>query len=247
MQQVTYQPDKKQGWTLFGALQFGFVMLWTSFWITLALLMRFLTGSARIPLRMGARLWAPGLIHVPGANLVVEGAEQVDWSQPYLVVANHQSMIDICALFRATPVPLRFVLKKEMTRVPFVSTYARATGMLFIDRDNPRSAPLMLRGAAKLLGEGHSVCIFPEGTRSPDGVISEFKAGPFQAAVMSGAMVLPVALQGTGKVLPPTRWFRAYSDTIRLRFGQPIASAGMNRQQLAEKAQQAVQALLDTP
>ncbi|MGY0505766.1 lysophospholipid acyltransferase family protein [Luteimonas sp. e5] len=232
------------GWTLFGGLQFAFVMLWTASWISLALLVRLLTGSAHWPLRMGARLWAPGLIHGAGARLRVEGADAIDWSQPYLVVSNHQSMIDICALFRALPVALRFVLKKEMTRVPFVSAYARATDMLFIDRDNPRSAPLMLRGAAQLLREGHSVCIFPEGTRSRDGRMDEFKAGPFQSAVMAGVQVLPVALQGTGAVLPPTPWFRAWPGTIRVQLGTPIDSQGLDRQALAQRAHDAVRAML---
>lgn len=238
---------RKQGWSLVGALQFGFVLLWTAFWISLAMLARVLTGGARVPLRMGARLWAPGLIHGSGSRFDVEGAEAIDWSRPYLVVSNHQSMIDICALFRAVPVPLRFVLKKEMTRVPFVSAYARATGMLFIDRDNPRSAPLMLREAAKLLAAGHSVCIFPEGTRSRDGTLDEFKAGPFQAAVMAGADVLPVALEGAGDVLPPTPWFRGYAGHIRLRFGTPIPSHGLDRQALARRAHDAVRAMLSSP
>ncbi|MDO5609775.1 MAG: lysophospholipid acyltransferase family protein [Pseudomonadota bacterium] len=247
MSAVAMKSGRKEGWTPIGALQFVYVMIWTAFWISLAILMRGLSGSARIPLRMGARLWAPGLIGGAGARLKVEGAEAIDWSQPYLVVSNHQSMIDICALFRGVPVPLRFVLKKEMTRVPFVSAYARATGMLFIDRDNPRSAPLMLRSAAKLLGAGQSVCIFPEGTRSRDGQLDEFKAGPFQAAIMAGIQVLPVALQGAGNVLPPTPWFRAYPGQIRMRFGQPIASTGQSRQTLAHEAQDAVQALLASP
>lgn len=247
MSAVAMKSGRKEGWTPFGASQFCFVMIWTAFWISLAMLMRWLSGSARIPLRMGARLWAPGLIYGSGSSFKVEGAEAIDWSQPYLVVSNHQSMIDICALFRGVPVPLRFVLKKEMIRVPFVSAYARATEMLFIDRDNPRSAPLMLRGAAKLLGEGHSVCIFPEGTRSRDGRLDEFKAGPFQAAVMAGVQILPVALDGAGDVLPPTPWFRAYPGQIRLRFGQPIASAGQDRQTLARQVQDAVQALLTSP
>lgn len=244
MSAVAMKSGRKEGWTLFGALQFGFVMIWTAFWISLAMLMHWISRSQRIPLRMGARLWAPGLIYGSGSRFKVEGAEAIDWSRPYLVVSNHQSMIDICALFNAVPVPLRFVLKKEMTRVPFVSAYAHGTGMLFIDRDNPRSAPLMLRGAAKLLGEGHAVCVFPEGTRSRDGQLDEFKAGPFQAAVMAGVDVLPVALQGAGDVLPPTPWFRAYRGDIRLSFGQPIASAGLDRQALAQRAEESVRAML---
>ncbi|MFR0656901.1 lysophospholipid acyltransferase family protein, partial [Pantoea sp. SIMBA_079] len=86
--------------------------------------------------------WAPLLLDAAG-GLTVDGAEAIDWSRPYLVVANHQSILDICVVFRAVPVPLRFLLKDEMRRVPFVNWYAQATGMLFITRDDRRSGPLL--------------------------------------------------------------------------------------------------------
>lgn len=239
-------PDQAQapGLNLFGKVQFACLLVWTAFSISVAMLVRWVTGSARRPLRMASTLWSRGILLGGRAKLQVEGAESIDWSRPYLVVSNHQSMVDICALFMAVPVPLRFVLKQEMTRVPFVSSYARATGMLFIDRDNPRSAPLMLREAAGLLKAGHAVCIFPEGTRSRDGQFGEFKSGPFQAAIMAGAEVLPVALTGADRVLPPTPWFRGYPGVITARFGAPIASSGLDRQALAQRAHDAVRAML---
>src|SRR3546814_11073406 len=87
---------------------------------------------------MAARVGAPGLLWGAGARLQVSGLEQVDWSRNHVFVANHQSTIDICALFRAAPVPLHFLLKQEMTKVPFVGWYAKAMGMVFIDRSNRR-------------------------------------------------------------------------------------------------------------
>src|SRR3546814_15364222 len=86
-----------------------------------------------------------------------------DWSSDVcssdlVFVANHQSTIDICALFRAVPVPLRFLLKQEMTKVPFVGWYARAMGMVFIDRSNRRAALGFMRQSAELLRAGGSLC-----------------------------------------------------------------------------------------
>lgn len=229
-------------WRLLNLFQFAFTLAWTAGWITLALLLRPFSGAeARLPLRMASRCWAPGLLAGAGARLEVEGGERIDWSRPYLVVANHQSVIDICALFRAVPVPLRFLLKQEMKRVPFVGWYAWATGMLFIVRDDRRAGPQLRRDAAAMLASGRSLCLFPEGTRSRDGRMAPFKAGSLQAAIDAGVDILPVALDGAGRVLPPTGFFRVRPGTIRVAVGQPLPTrvdgVPVPRQQLAAQAQ----------
>lgn len=240
---------RRRLWTAFNALQFGFTALWTAAWISLALLLQALSGGGRrLPLRMASRCWAPGLLGGAGARLEVEGLERVDWSRPYVLVANHQSVIDICALFRAVPVPLHFLLKQEMARVPFVGWYAKAMGMVFIPRDDRRAATASLHRAATLVRGGAILCIFPEGTRSHDGDVAPFKPGAFQVAIEAGAQVLPVALEGTGAVLPPDGFFQVRPGRIRVRFGTPLplpdAAAPLDRRQLASRARAAVMALL---
>src|SRR5690606_11804512 len=225
-----------------------FMLLWPAGCISLALLVLLVTRRRDIALRMAARCWAPVLLAGAPARLVVEGAESIDWSRPYLLVANHQSVIDICALFRAVPVPLHFLLKQEMTRVPFVGWYARACGMLFIERDNPRAGPRLRREAAALMRDGHSLCLFLEGTRSRSGAVAAFKGGAFQSAIDAGVEVLPVAIEGAGAVLPPDG-FRARPGVIRVRFGTPLPTAGSGssataRQALADAPHASVVALL---
>ncbi|WP_147653605.1 lysophospholipid acyltransferase family protein [Vulcaniibacterium gelatinicum] len=239
-------PLARLGWPLLNALQLLFTLLWTAGGISLALLVLVLTRRRTLPLRMASRLWAPGLLRGAGARLVVEGADAVDWSRPMVLVANHQSIIDICALFRAVPVPLRFVQKQEMQRVPFVGWYARAMGMVFLDRANPRAARRSLLAVVERLRQGETLCAFPEGTRSRDGRVGAFKTGPFQLALEAGVPVLPVAIAGSGAVLPPAG-FRVRPGVIRVRFGTPIETAGRSpdaRQALAREAQAQVVALL---
>ena len=120
-------PLRNAGWLALNALQLVFTLLWTAGWICLALLLRTVTGE-RLPLRMAANCWAPGLLGGAGAKVQVEGLEHVDWSTPHVLVANHQSIIDVCALFRAVPAPLRFVLKQEMARRAFRRVVCAAHG-----------------------------------------------------------------------------------------------------------------------
>ena len=232
-------------WSLWNLLQLVFTLLWTGVGIVIVLAFGALTRSPRLLLRTASRVWAPGLLYGAGVRFSVEGADAVDWSRPYMIVANHESVIDICALFRAVPVPLRFVLKQEMTRVPLVGRYAKFTGMLFIDRDSGRAASKMLRDAAALLRTGASVCIFPEGTRSRDGRVGTFKVGAFQAADDAGVDVLPIAISGAGAVLPTEGLFRVRPGRIVVRIGTPLSTAGKDRQVLAAEAQAVVVAMLE--
>lgn len=233
---------------MFNALQFAFTLLWTAVLICVALLIHAVVRGRRLPLRMAARCWAPGLLWGAGARLQVSGLEHVDWSRNHVFVANHQSTIDICALFHAIPVPLHFLLKQEMTRVPFVGWYAKAMGMVFIDRSNRRAAVAFLRQSAELVRSGANLCIFPEGTRSRTGAVAEFKGGAFQAAIDAGVDVVPVAIAGSGAVLYPEGFFRVRPGTIRVRFGAPLptrtAAGPVGRQALADAARASVLAML---
>ncbi len=229
------------------AFEFAYTLLWTAWWISLALLRQILGGRRDLALDMARTHWAPGLVN-PAGGLTVEGADAIDWSRPYLVVANHASLLDICVLFMAVPVPLRFLLKEEMRRVPFVAGYARATGMLFISRDDRRAGPQLRRQVAGVLGAGQSLCLFPEGTRTRDGQLGEFKSGSFQAAIDAGVDVLPIALHGTGDVLPARGFFRVSRGPMRATVGRPLPTAALagaaGRQALARDAHAAVAAML---
>lgn len=236
-------------WPVCNGAQLLFTLLWTALLISVALIVLGLCGGRRHwPLRMASRVWAPGLLVGAGARLDCEGFDQVDFSKPCIIVANHQSIIDICALFRAIPVPLRFVLKQELARIPFVGLYARAMGMVFIERQAARAATRRLHAAAELFACGHSLCAFPEGTRSRDGRIGPFKGGVFKLAIESGIPILPIAIEGSAAVLP-SAGFRVRPGRIRLRAGQLIRTDGLSgsdRLALAEASREAILALQRT-
>lgn len=233
------------GWSALNALQLLVTIVVTAAGFPVAMLLRL--AGPRLPLRMASWYWSRLLLAGAGARLEVEGAQRVDWSRPVVLACNHRSMIDVVALFRAVPVPLRFALKRELAAVPLVGWYARAMGMVFIDRGNARHARGSLRAAVSRLRGTTAIAAFPEGTRSRDGSVAPFKGGAFQLAIEAGAPVVPVAISGSGAVLPAEGVFRVRPGTIRLRFGEPLETAGLaqqDRQALARRAHEAVTGLL---
>lgn len=246
---VTLPPSRspwpvRVGWLALNAVQATFTALVTLAGLPVALLLGLLFGPS-LPLRMAAWYWAPLLFLGAGVRVRVEGAGRVDWSRAQVLVANHASMIDIPVLFRAVPIPLRFVLKREMANVPLVGWYAKAMGMVFIDRGNARDAKRRLGDALRSLREGATFAAFPEGTRSKDGAIGAFKSGVLQLALEAGVPVVPVSIEGAGRVLPPSG-FRVRPGEIVVRFGDPIDTGGMtpnDRNALAQRAREAVLAL----
>jgi 1-acyl-sn-glycerol-3-phosphate acyltransferase len=235
-------------WLPLNLVQGTFTALWTAGWISLALLVS-LVGGPRPALALARHAWAPGLLGGAGARLSVRGLEQVDLSRAHFLVANHQSWIDIPALFRALPLPLHFLAKRELAAVPFLGWYIRAMGMVFVERRDPRAGRASVGRAADLLASGKSVLSFPEGTRSRDGRIGEFKSGAFGAALAAGVAVVPIGLVGTGRVLPRVG-FRVRPGVIEVRIGAPIdvaPYAPFDRAGLARAAEAAVAELLGEP
>lgn len=236
------QTIKNLGWLALNLIQLLFTLLHSMFWISIALIVRVVTGSAHVPLRMASCIWSRFLFYGALARCEVEGRDNVDFSCPHVFVANHSSMIDICALFIAIPVPLRFVLKSELGNVPFLGWYTRAMDMVLIERGGARKIVNQLQRATDLLRNGHSLAAFPEGTRSTDGTLRRFRSGVFKVAIAAGVPVVPVTLRGTGQVMPPGG-FRIRPGRIRVRFGKPIDTAGLDRshaQRLAEQTREAI-------
>jgi len=233
-------------WPLINLLQAFYAMAWTAVWVTVALTVSLVTRSRKAGLFLARHVWGPGCLRGGFARLTVEGCERVASGGPFFFVANHQSWMDVPALFAALPLPVLFVAKQELSRVPFLGRYVAAMGMVFIDRSHRQESARSVGQATGRLRQGWSVVSFPEGTRSRDGRVQRFKTATFAAAIEAGAPVVPVALEGPGEVLPPDG-FRPRPGPIRVLIGEPIPTAGLDRSEraiLAGRAQAEVEALL---
>lgn len=219
------------------------VVLWTGSWLVVALLIYGLTRRHSVPLCLARRAWAPGALWLVGASVEVAGTDNLDFSKSYLFVANHSSQVDIPVVFAALDTPLRFLAKKELRRVPMVGTFMKAMGMVFIDRGKSDSARASIDQLASALEDGMSLMAFPEGTRSSDGTVQQFKTGAFVAAIKAGVPVVPILILGAADVLPANSLI-INPGTVRVRVGEPLSSRGLNLDDRRRYADQVRLALL---
>ncbi|RKX45656.1 MAG: 1-acyl-sn-glycerol-3-phosphate acyltransferase [Thermotogae bacterium] len=139
----------------------------------------------------------------------------------YVVVANHQSTMDIPLILGYVYGGTAFVAKRELRRVPGIGFYIRKLGGYFIARGNPTQTAAVLRGLAKAMKNGKVFAIFPEGTRSRDGTIGEFKKGSLAVPFRYNVKILPVSIYGTCKVMRKGSLF-VRPATVALKIHPPL-------------------------
>jgi 1-acyl-sn-glycerol-3-phosphate acyltransferase len=146
-----------------------------------------------------ARAWSWLILKTTGVHVEIEGLERLDPSRSYVFAANHQSIYDIPILFANIPFQLRIIAKQSLGRIPFMGWHLSRTGHLLVDRSKPGAG--VVRKMKRLVDEGHSLIVFPEGTRSTDGAVGRFKGGPFLIALDAGLPVVPITVIGSRHVM----------------------------------------------
>jgi 1-acyl-sn-glycerol-3-phosphate acyltransferase len=194
----------------------------------LAIIVSFFSRTGN-PVHIIARIWARGILFVSGIKVNVKGLTNIDQSQSYIYMSNHQSNFDIPVLLAHLPVQFRWLAKAELFRIPIFGRAMRGAGYVKIDRFNQESAFKSINEAASRMKNGVSVMIFPEGTRSRDGNIRPFKKGGFVMAVDSGVPIVPVVLRGTRSIMEKTR-LRINTGDVSLNIETPIATTDFTRE-----------------
>jgi 1-acyl-sn-glycerol-3-phosphate acyltransferase len=152
----------------------------------------------------------------PAWPVTIEGRENIRPGVAYVMVANHQSLLDILVLFRLFR-HFKWVSKIENFRVPCIGWNMRLNGYIELRRGDAASIAEMMRGCERALSAGSSIMMFPEGTRSKDGRLRPFKQGAFALAKRLPAPVLPIVLEGTGNALPKAGFLLQGRHPIRVR------------------------------
>lgn len=156
-----------------------------------------------------------------GIKVNTEGKENLARKEPVLYISNHQSYMDIPILMKALPGNIRFVYKKSINKIPLFGWAIYLAGYIPIDRKDAREAIKSLKKASNALKKGLSIVIFPEGTRSPDGEIHEFKKGLTIIAEEAKCNLVPVTIKGSYDILPRGT-NRIRSGTVIVKIEKPI-------------------------
>ena len=196
-------------------------------------------------LHLYSSFWASIYVWImPAWQVCRHGRHNIDWSRTYVVVSNHQSLLDILLAFSLF-FPFKWVSKIEIFRVPVIGWNMTLNRYISLKRGDKESIREMMKVAEQRLGEGSSVYMFPEGTRSPSGIMKPFKTGAFVLAKELELPILPIVINGSKNSLPKHSLNFHGRHQMRIRVLDPIPAerftdmpvadlAGMVRGRLAD-------------
>ncbi len=203
-------------------------LLFTAFMAVMTILLSFLCTDEDTAHKVG-RIWAKCILAVSKIKVTVRGFSNLNLRGPYIYMANHTSNYDIPVLQAYLPVHFRWLAKAELFKIPIFGYAMKRAGYISIDRSNKKSAIQSLQQAAKIIKNGASVVIFPEGTRSRNQNVQPFKKGGFVLAVDSGVPIVPVILHGTWKIMPKNQILTEPGHVV-MEIKKPIESSDYNRE-----------------
>jgi len=211
--------------------------------ITAALLSR--TGNLAFSL---TKIWAYTMLAVFFVRTEIKDKARIVKGQSYIIISNHQSQYDILALVTTLGIQFRWIIKREILKVPIFGYALYAARNIFIDRSDTARAIESIHKGLDRLPTGASVMVFAEGTRSADGRIQEFKKGGFMTAIMRKLPILPVTVNGSRRVLPKGNLV-VKPGKIQVVVGDPIETHGYTTatvQKLINKTRTVIMANFDS-
>lgn len=178
-------------------------------------------------------VWSRCVCALAFVRVKVKGRELLDKDQSYVFVANHQGAFDIWAIYGFLGHKFKWLMKKSLEKVPMVGFTCKTVGHVFVDDSSVAGIKQTISDAEKMLGQGMSVVIFPEGSRSHDGHMIPFKRGAFMLAGEFGMPVVPITIDGAFKVMP-RHTYNITPGTITLTIHKPImpGEKGFNTKKL---------------
>lgn len=210
-------------WVLFGLMTALLVLMGVPFVI-----------MGKNPFFFLAKLWGRLSSYLFLVRYKVEGLEKIRPDKNYVFMGNHQSYVDIFSMVMIIDKQFLFMAKRELFKIPVFGYAIKHMGLIPIDRGESRESLKSLFDAAKKIQDGYSVLLFPEGTRSEDGVMLPFKRGAFTLAVRTNHEILPFVIEGSGKVLKKGGTIINPFRTVKIKFLDPVSPDGIKDRDMLE-------------
>jgi 1-acyl-sn-glycerol-3-phosphate acyltransferase len=173
-----------------------------------------------------ARAWSRLILWTTGVRVRVDGLARLDPARSYVFAANHQSIYDIPIVFASLPFQVRIISKSSLGKIPFMGWHLQRTGHVLVDRSKAGAGTV--KKMARLVAKGHSLIVFPEGTRSTDGAVAPFKRGSFVIALEAGLPIVPLSIVGSRHVMKKGE-LMVCPGTVSLVVHDPIETARASR------------------
>jgi len=186
--------------------------------------------------------WSKFILWICNVRIVVRGLDEIDRNGNYIIVSNHASVFDIPALMSIFP-RLRIMFKKELSYIPVWGWAIKYGHHILVDRQKGTEAMKSLDRAAKAIAEGGQVLLFAEGTRTRDGKLQPFKRGAFSLAAKSRVPIIPVAINGSFKILPKGS-FDIRPANIEAVVGKPIDTTNVRTREDELKLMENVRSII---
>lgn len=161
-------------------------------------------------------------LKLSGCHVEVRGKENIPTDVPVLFVGNHRSYFDILIYHESIGTPVGFIAKKEMRKIPLLPLYMDDIGCLFLDRNDIRQGMETIKQGSEFMKMGHSMVLFPEGTRNQTDTLLPFKEGGYKMAEKSKSPIVPVAISGSDLLLESAPKRRIRSHKVIIEFGKPF-------------------------
>jgi len=182
-----------------------------------------------------SQAWMGIYLPLTGVWLTRKGKKNLENGKTYIVVCNHNTLLDVPITTPWIPGANKTIAKIEMSRLPLFGLIYK-TGSVLVDRKNDESRKASFIKMKKVLEMGLHMCIYPEGTRNKTNQpLQPFHNGAFRLAVESGHDILPAVIFNSNKIFPNNRTFYYWPGHIRFHFLPPISVAGQTAEQLKEK------------
>lgn len=240
MKRLFFWPYQLYVWLIFLPLMMLLTLLFSTLTVIFASLVNPTWAS-----RVFAVTWARILAFLTPVRVTVVGGKNAHREQSYVVVSNHQSQYDILLVYGFLELDLKWVMKKELRKIPGIGIGCEKAGHIFVDRSKPKQAAKAIKEALERLGKGVGILFFPEGTRSLNGRLLKFKTGAFRLSKEQQLPVLPITLVGTRDVLP-AKSLHLFPGAISLVIHPAIDPEGKDVDELMEETREAITSAMPT-